>query len=253
MNFHVFMWKSRKKLESHARVDFTGGCKSIVFHKVLGAVSPPWGGILLNYQILWKCVEFHHISWKWCDFTPFSAPWGGNGARAAPGQKHQRNLCFSYAFLGVPGTQKLVSGWISTKKQFRVLFLVKITKMGGIPRNSTIFTHFPTSGRSPRPGLPERHGIYMYYKGSGKVRRGQEEMLILHVLPWFHIISLKIMILHEFLGFLVIFMILHENHENWDPPAPGRRNSMYYCTISHDMGSSFRWIPIIFMFFHEIH
>ena len=53
-------------------------------------------------------------------------------------------------------------------------------------------------------------------------------------------------------------MILHENHENGDPPAPGRRNSMYYCTISHDMGSSFRWIPIIFMFFmkstnfHEI-
>ena len=66
------------------------------------------------------------------------------------------------------------------------------------------------------------------------------------------------MILHEFLGFLVISMILHENHGNGDPPAHGRRNSMYYCTISHDMGSSFRWIPIIFMFFmkstnfHEI-
>ena len=55
------------------------------------------------------------------------------------------------------------------------------------------------------------------------------------------------------LVFLEIFMILHENHENWDPPAPGRRNSMYYYTISHDMGSSFRWIPIIFIFFHEIH
>ena len=87
-------------------------------------------------QFSWKWVEFHNISWKWGDFTQVSAPWGENGARAAPGQKHQRNLCFSYAFLGVPGTQKLVSGWISTKKAVPGAFLVKITKMGGIPRNS---------------------------------------------------------------------------------------------------------------------
>ena len=49
--FSCFYVKSRKKLESHARVDFTGGCKSIVFHKVLGAVSPPWDGILPDYPI----------------------------------------------------------------------------------------------------------------------------------------------------------------------------------------------------------
>ena len=131
----------------------------------------------------WKLVEFHHISCKWDDFTPFSAPWGGNGARAAPGWKHQRNPCFSSAFLGVPGTEKCVSGWIFTKNAVSGAVLVEITKMGGIPRNSTIFTRIPTLGRSPRPGAPKGHGIYMYYQGFGKVRRGQEEMLILHIPP----------------------------------------------------------------------
>ena len=99
-----------------------------------------------NTQFWWKWVEFHHISWKWGDFAPFSAPWGGNGARAAPGRKHQRNLCFSYAFLGVPGTQKWVSGWISTKKAVSGAFLVGITKVGGIPRNSTISPNFQLLG-----------------------------------------------------------------------------------------------------------
>ena len=47
----MFLCEKVEKMESHARVDFTGGCKSIVFHKVLGAVSPPWGGILQNYPI----------------------------------------------------------------------------------------------------------------------------------------------------------------------------------------------------------
>ena len=245
------MWKSRKKLESHARVDFTGGCKSIVFHKVLGAVSPPWGGILPNYPIFmemggisphfmkmrWFYTIFSSVGWKWCP--------GGPGAETST-----KPMLFLCLFRG-SGHPKVGFGVDFHQKSSSVCFFSEITKMGGIPRNSTIFTHFPTFGRSPRPGVPERHGIYMYYQGSGKVRRGQEEMLILYVLPWFHIISLKIMILHEFLGFLVIFMILHENHENWDPPEPGRRNSMYYCTISHDMGSSFRWIPIISMFFME--
>ena len=45
----------------------------------------------------------------------------------------------------------------------------------------------------------------------------------------------------------------HENHGIWCTPAPGLRNNMYYCTILHDLGSSFRWIPIIFMILHEIH
>ena len=61
------------------------------------------------------------------------------------------------------------------------------------------------------------------------------------------------MILHEIHGFSWIFMKWHENHEIGCTPAPGLRNSMYYCTILHDLGSSFRWIPIIFMIFHEIH
>ena len=160
-------------MESHARVDSTGGCKSIVFHKVLVVVFPPWGGILPNYPILWKWAEFHHISWECGDLSPFSAPWGGNGARAAPGWKHQRNLSFSYAFLGVPGTEKCVSGWIFTENAVSGAFLVKITKMGGIPRNSTIFTKFPGFGRSRRPGPPKGHGIYVHYKGVFKVRRGQ--------------------------------------------------------------------------------
>ena len=100
----------------------------------------------------WKWVEFHPISWKWGDFTPFSAPWGGNGARAAPGWKHQRNLCFPYTFLGIPGTEKCVSGWIFTKNAVSGAFLVKITKMGGIPRNSTISLNFQLFGVPRGPG-----------------------------------------------------------------------------------------------------
>ena len=198
-------------------------------------------------------MEFHHISWKWGDFTPFSAPWGENGARAAPGQKHQRNLCFSYAFLGVPGTQKLVSGWISTKKQFRVLFFSENHQNWW---NSAEFHHFHSfssfwafpAARAPRKAW-NLHVLSRFWQGPPGTG-GNADFICFTMIS--HNFT-KIMILHEFLGFLVIFMILHENHENWDPPAPGRRNSMYYCTISHDMGSSFRWIPTIFMFFHEIH
>ena len=189
MNFHVFMWKSRKKLESHARVDFTGGCKSIVFSKVLGAVFPPWGGILPKYPILvemggisphfmemgWFHTIFSSVGWKWCP--------GGPGVETPT--KPMLFLCF----LGLPGTEKCVSGWIFTKNAVSGAFLVKITKMGGIPRNSTIFTKFSTFGRSPPPGAAEGHGIYMYYKGFCRVRRGQEKVLVLHILPWNHVIS----------------------------------------------------------------
>ena len=59
MMISMFYVEIRKKLESNARVDFTGGCKSIVFSKVLGAVFPPWGGILPKYSIL---VEMGGIS-----------------------------------------------------------------------------------------------------------------------------------------------------------------------------------------------
>ena len=82
--FHVFTWKSIKKLESHARVDFTGGCKSIVFSKVLGGVFPPWGGILQNYPIFVEMggipqhfmkmgsfyTIFSSVGWKWCPGGP---------------------------------------------------------------------------------------------------------------------------------------------------------------------------------------
>ena len=187
--FHVFTWKSRIKLQSHARVGFSEGCKSIMFNKVSGRVSPPWGGILPDFPILvemggisphfmemeWFYTSFSSVGWKWCP--------GG------PGVETPTKPMLFRCILGVPGTEKCISGWIFTKNAVPGAFLVKITKMGGIPRNSTIFTNFPTFGGSPRPGTPERHGIYMYYKGSGKVRRGQGLMLILHNLPWNYIIS----------------------------------------------------------------
>ena len=170
-------------------MDSTGGCKSVVFSKVLGGVFPPWGGILPNYQILvemggippqfMEMGRFYTISssveWKWCP--------GGPGVETPT--KPMLFLCI----LGVPGTEKCVSGWIFTKNAVSGAFLVKIIKMGGIPRNSTIFTKFSTSGRSPRPGAPKGRGICMYYIGFCKVRRGQENMLILHNLPRNHIIS----------------------------------------------------------------
>ena len=154
-------WVSRKAVKVLRLIRFQGGYlrPGVEFSRIT--------------PFLWKWAEFHHVSWKWGDLAPFSAPWGGNGARAAPGWKHQRNLSFSYAFLGVPGTEKCVSGWIFTENAVSGAFLVKITKMGGIPRNSTIFTKFPGFGRSRRPGPPKGHGICMYYKGFCKVRRGQ--------------------------------------------------------------------------------
>ena len=188
-DFHVkwqlcleFLWKSWivkflhgkvGKFESHARVGFPEGCKSITFNKVLGRVSPPWGGILPNYPIFvemggipphfmkmgWFSTIFSSVGWKWCP--------GGPGVETPT--KPMLFLCI----LGVPGTEKCVSGWIFTKNAVSGAFLVKITKMGGIPRNSTIFTKFPGFGRSRRPGPPKGHGICMYYKGFGKVRRGQ--------------------------------------------------------------------------------
>ena len=145
----------------------------------------PWAGFLQKYPFLVKVggIPPHFV--KWGDFPSFSVPWGGNGALAAPERKHQRNLSFSYTFWGVRGTKKCVSGRIFTKNAVPGAFLVKLTKMAGIPRNPTIFTKFPTFGRSPRLGPPRRLGICKYYQGFCKARRRQEKTLILHVLPYF--------------------------------------------------------------------
>ena len=100
-------------------------------------------------------MKFGHISWKWVDFTPFSAPWDGNCAWAAPERKHKRNQCFSYTFLGVPGTEKCVSGWIFTKNAVSGASLVKSPKLvefRGIPPFSLNFQLF---GVSRGPGPPE--------------------------------------------------------------------------------------------------
>ena len=84
INFQVFTWKSREKLESHARVGFPEGCKSITFNRGLGRVSPPWGGILPNYPIFvemsgipphfmemgWFYTMFSSVEWKWCPGGP---------------------------------------------------------------------------------------------------------------------------------------------------------------------------------------
>ena len=169
----MFYVKSVKKLESHARADSTGGCKSIVFHKVLGAVSSPWGGILPNFPILvemggisphfmemgWFYTIFSSVGWKWCP--------GGPGVETPT--KPKLFLCL---FRG-PGHRKVRFGVESDQNAVSGAFLVKFTKIGGIPRNSTIFTKFSPFGRPPRLGVPKGHGIYMYYKGFCKVRRGQ--------------------------------------------------------------------------------
>ena len=183
MNFHVLRGKVEKSWNRTPGWISREAVKVLCLVRFWERYSRPGVEFSRNTQFWWKWVEFHHISWKWGDFAPFSAPWGGNGARAAPGWKHQRNLSFSYAFLGVPGTEKCVSGWIFTENAVSGAFLVKITKMGGIPRNSTIYTKFSTFGCSPPPGAAEGHGICMYYQGFCRVRRGQEKVVVLHILP----------------------------------------------------------------------
>ena len=188
-------------LQSYARVDFSEGCKSITFNTGLGRVSPPWGGILPSSPILvemggvsphfmkmgWFHTIFRSVGWKWC--------LGG------PGAETPTKPMLSYAFLGVLGPGKCVGGWISTKNAVSGAFLVEITKMGGITRSSTIFIKFPTFWCSPRPGPPRRHGIYIYYKGFCKVRREQEKVPILHILPRFYTFSWKIINSPEYLVF----------------------------------------------------
>ena len=163
------------------------------------------GGISPHFMEMgWFRTIFSSVGWKWCP--------GGPGVETPT--KPMLFLCF----LRVPGTGKCVSGWISTKNAVSCPFLVKIIKMGGIPRNSAIFTKFSTFGRSPPPGAAEGHGIYMYYKGFCRVRRGQEKVLVLHILPWNHVISQWIMILHKFSSFVVNFHEMAWKSWNWVYP-----------------------------------
>ena len=152
MNFQVFTWKSRKSLNRTLGWVSRKAVKVLRLIRFLGGYLRPGVEFSRITPFLWKWAEFHHISWKCGDLAPFSAPWGGNGARAAPGWKHQRNLSFSYAFLGVPGTEKCVSGWIFTKTRFRVLFLwnsPKWVEFRGIPSFSL---NFRVSGVPGGPG-----------------------------------------------------------------------------------------------------
>ena len=113
----------------------------------------------------------HHFQLRGVEMVP-GRPRGGNTNETnafpmlfrAPGHRKVR--------FGVDFHQNAVSG----------AFLVEITKMSGIPRNSTIFTKFSTFGRSPPPGAAEGHGICMYYKGFCRVRRGQQKMPVLRIL-----------------------------------------------------------------------
>ena len=189
VNFHVLTWKSRKKLESHARVDFSEGCKSVAFSMVLGRVFPPWAGLLPKYQVLVKMggISPHFMEMRW--IPPISSSVGWKWCFGGPGAQTPTKPMLFLCILRGPGQEKCVSEWIFTKNAVSGAFLVETTKMGGIPRNSPIFTTFPAFGRSRRPGSPKGHGIYMYYIGFCKVRRGQGQMLILHNSPWNYIIS----------------------------------------------------------------
>ncbi len=175
--------ENKEKLESHARVDCSGGCKSGVFNTGLGRVSPPLAGFLRKCQILvkmggnsphfmkigWFCTIFSSVGWKWC--------FGGPGA-----QTPTKTMLFLCDLRG-SGQEKCVSEWSVTKNAVPDAFLVEITKIGGITQNSAIFTKFQTCGCSRRLGPPRRRGICKYYKGFCKARRGQTNMWILHVLP----------------------------------------------------------------------
>ena len=139
MNFQVFTWKSRKKFESHARVGFPEGCKSITFNKVSGRVSPPWGGILPNYPIFvemggisphfmkmgWLSTIFSSVGWKWCP--------GGPGVETPT--KPKLFLCL----LRGPGHRKVRFGMDFHQNAVSGAFLVKMTKNW---RNSAEFHHF---------------------------------------------------------------------------------------------------------------
>ena len=188
MEFHVFMWKSREKLESHARVDFTGGCKSIVFHKVLGAVSPSWGGILLNYQILWKWVEFDNIAWKWWLYSISSSvgwKWCPGGPGAETSTKPMLFLCL------FSGSDHPKVGFVVDfhQKAGSGVFLVQITKMGGIPRNSTISRIIKLLGVPRGPGPQKGMGFVCIIKVlamSAGGRRKCRFYMFYHDFTWFH-------------------------------------------------------------------
>ena len=181
-DFHVFSVDFKfsraktRKLRSRA-----SGWASGNVGKVLRLISNPSWGVRpwLDFSrithFLWKWVEFHQISWKFCDFAPFSAPWGGNGAWAAPERKHQRNLCFSYAFLGVPGTEKCVSGWIWAKNAVPSAFWWKSSKwveFRGIPPFSLNFQLLGVPrGPGPQKGMEFTSIIKGFARSAGDRRK----------------------------------------------------------------------------------
>ena len=131
-------------------------------------------------------MEFHNISWKWCDFTQFSAPWGGNGALAAPGREHQRNHCFSYIFLGILGGKGAFRGGPSQKTHILILLWIspKWLKFRGIPPFST---YFQLWGVPCGSGPPEGVGIANIIKGFAR-HAGDRRI------HWFHTLH------HNFTG-----------------------------------------------------
>ena len=121
----------------------------------------------------------------------------------------------------------------------------KWVEFRGIPPFHQIFNFLGVPrGPGPQKGM-EFTCIIKEFAGSAGDRRK----------CWFYICTIKsrnFTMNYEFTYFFRfwwIFMKWHENHGIGCTPAPGRRNSMYYCTILHDLGGQFRWIPIIFMFF----
>ena len=76
------------------RLDSTGGCKNIVFHKVLGAVCPPWGGILLNYNFCGNGLNFTTFHENGVILHNFQL----RGVEMVPGRPRGRNINETYAF-----------------------------------------------------------------------------------------------------------------------------------------------------------
>ena len=203
------------------------------------------GGIPPHFmKMRWFYTIFSSVGWKWCP--------GGPGAETST-----KPMLFLCLFRG-SGHPKVGFGVDFHQKSSSGCYFSENHENGW---NSAEFHHFHSfshfwafpAARGPRKAW-NLHVLSRFWQGPPGTGGNADFTCFTMISHNFT----KIMILHEFLGFLVIFMILHENHENGDPPAPGRRNSMYYCTISHDMGSSFRWIPNIYTFsmksthFHEI-
>ena len=203
MNSRFCACGNRKKLESHARVDFSEGCKSIVFSKVLGRVFPPWPGFLPKYQIFVKprgiSPHFMKMGWFYAIVTSVGRKWCFGGPGAQTQAKPMLFLCF---FRG-PGQEKCVPGWISTQSTVSGAILLEFTKMGEIPRNSTTFTKFPhlgvPRGSEPRKGLEFTCIITGFARHAGDRRK-----------HWIHMFYRNFIEFHSNLWFYIIFLHFNE-------------------------------------------